>query len=399
MGFFPPDSTQGSVLNRPPNKASGAAGWFTDGSVTQQSTAVDADFLNGQVDEMLNLAVAGGVPLSKTSNTMVQNILNLITGIGIFVRKAGDTMQGALNINLNQGAPSPIPALVVGNGGVSLSVVAAATPGAYSPITQNGDTLLSYSAGAVNTGGLVLAPVGTGVTGGLRLDATGQATFTRPAYVPTAAPGTATTQIASTAFVTNSAFQLPFTPVQQGGAPNQLTNKVNIGWTGSKLRLAIDGTDQGNVALEVGAALTSATTNTSPPANDSSSALANTYWVANNYQPKQYNFSSSSQSANGQVLANGAVSDINLTYAVPVNGVLLMLGSTNVSIPSAGALTSTVYFNGGLRSSDTCVGSASLNNTIQVAAGTAVTHLYRVQGGGSTSQFTAHASLFFIPSN
>lgn len=39
---------------------------------------------------------------------------------------------------------------------------------------------------------------------------------------------------------------LGFTPVQQGGGPNQLTNKVKIGWgTDSRLRVAVDTTDLG----------------------------------------------------------------------------------------------------------------------------------------------------------
>lgn len=39
---------------------------------------------------------------------------------------------------------------------------------------------------------------------------------------------------------------LGFTPVQQGGGPNQLTNKVKIGWgTDSRLRVTVDSTDLG----------------------------------------------------------------------------------------------------------------------------------------------------------
>ena len=43
---------------------------------------------------------------------------------------------------------------------------------------------------------------------------------------------------------------LGFTPVQQGGGIGQSTNKVYIGWGGSKLKVTIDATDMGNVALE-----------------------------------------------------------------------------------------------------------------------------------------------------
>lgn len=35
--------------------------------------------------------------------------------------------------------------------------------------------------------------------------------------------------------------QLGFVPVQQGGGPNQGTNKINIGWGGTKLYVSVDG--------------------------------------------------------------------------------------------------------------------------------------------------------------
>ncbi|MBO8706388.1 hypothetical protein INO34_14620, partial [Staphylococcus aureus] len=34
---------------------------------------------------------------------------------------------------------------------------------------------------------------------------------------------------------------LGFTPVQQGGGPNQSGNKVRLGWDGSALRVSVDG--------------------------------------------------------------------------------------------------------------------------------------------------------------
>ena len=54
---------------------------------------------------------------------------------------------------------------------------------------------------------------------------------------------------------------LGFTPVRQGGGPGQLGNTVYIGWSGaSKTKIAVDGFDQGNIAMEAwvsGAWLTS----------------------------------------------------------------------------------------------------------------------------------------------
>jgi len=43
---------------------------------------------------------------------------------------------------------------------------------------------------------------------------------------------------------------LGFTPVQQGTGTGQLSNAVKIGWSGSKVKVTIDATDMGNVALE-----------------------------------------------------------------------------------------------------------------------------------------------------
>lgn len=44
---------------------------------------------------------------------------------------------------------------------------------------------------------------------------------------------------------------LGFTPVQQGGGTNQLTDKVYIGWSAAgRLRLQVDTADQGNFAME-----------------------------------------------------------------------------------------------------------------------------------------------------
>ena len=80
-------------------------------------------------------------------------------------------------------------------------------------------------------------------------------TFTGLPLAPTAAPGTNTTQLATTAFVTAGLAlkqaSLGFTPVQQGTGVGQTTNVVKIGWSvASKLKATVDSTDLGNIALE-----------------------------------------------------------------------------------------------------------------------------------------------------
>jgi hypothetical protein len=74
-------------------------------------------------------------------------------------------------------------------------------------------------------------------------------TSTSTAVTPAA--GDSSTNIATTAFVTNAvnAAKLTFTPVQQGGGINQLTNKVYIGWSGTQLLCTVDATNLGNILV------------------------------------------------------------------------------------------------------------------------------------------------------
>jgi hypothetical protein len=44
-----------------------------------------------------------------------------------------------------------------------------------------------------------------------------------------------------------AAVKIPYTPVQQGGGANQGTNKIYLGWDGSRLRLQVDSTDIGGM--------------------------------------------------------------------------------------------------------------------------------------------------------
>lgn len=46
-----------------------------------------------------------------------------------------------------------------------------------------------------------------------------------------------------------SANALGFTPVQQGGGANQLTNKIYLGWDGGSIRAQVDSTDEGPLVL------------------------------------------------------------------------------------------------------------------------------------------------------
>lgn len=45
-------------------------------------------------------------------------------------------------------------------------------------------------------------------------------------------------------------YDLGYTPIQQGGGKGQLSNKIYLGWSGSKLKAQVDISDMGNIALE-----------------------------------------------------------------------------------------------------------------------------------------------------
>ncbi|MDF3932309.1 phage tail protein [Pseudomonas citronellolis] len=127
------------------------------------------------------------------------------------------------------------------------------------------------------------APISLGTTALVFQDITnGLARLFSPAFTgvpaaPTAAVGTNTTQLATTAFVTaatysksaiDSALQplisaeavsqllvgyqakLGYAPVQMGTGVGQTNNVVKLGWDGANLRLTIDATDMGSVWTE-----------------------------------------------------------------------------------------------------------------------------------------------------
>jgi hypothetical protein len=184
-GFFPPNDNT-SVPVQPTPKAVGTPGYFTDGNLILAATNVDCDFLNGLVNEFSTLAAAGGVALSPSSPNMVTNIKNLITQQGsLYVKIAGSTMTGNLITGQNYAANSAVSALSVQNGTYNLSILPRSTTVSVNPIVVAGDTVLSFSTGTINTGALVIAPWASGTAGGLRMDSTGNVTFSENLNVQT----------------------------------------------------------------------------------------------------------------------------------------------------------------------------------------------------------------------
>jgi hypothetical protein len=281
-GFFAPDDVT-AVPVLPTPAAVGTPGFFTVGSLTTPATVVSQDFLNGIVVEIQNLATVGGIPLSKTTPTVVPNIIAIIAAqLTGYVRKSGDVMTGNLTLGTNYGTTNNTPALVVQSGATSINFVMNANVGGFNTATQLGDTLIYYTDGTVNTGALMIGPWGSGTAGGIRLDNTGAATFSRPVTMNTTltllGSATGTTRgindnslnLATTAFLAGQAGTLSpimdgtasvgssiqfarqdhvhptdTTRVQQGGGIGQGTNKLYLGWSGAGLKLTVDTTDEG----------------------------------------------------------------------------------------------------------------------------------------------------------
>jgi hypothetical protein len=280
VGFFAPDdATAVPVLPTP--AAVGTPGFFTQGSLTTPATVVSQDFLNGIVVEIENLATVGGIPLSKTTPTVVPNIIAIIAAqLTGYVRKIGDVMTGNLTLGTNYGTTNNTPALIIQSGATSINFVMNSNAGAYNPATLLNDSVIYYTDGTQNTGALIIGPWGTG--GGIRLDNTGAVTFSRPVTMNTTVAmlgsATGTTRgindnslnLATTQFIAGQAGTLApvmdstasigssiqfarqdhvhptdTTRVQQGGGIGQGTNKLYLGWSGSGLKLTVDATDLG----------------------------------------------------------------------------------------------------------------------------------------------------------
>lgn len=79
-------------------------------------------------------------------------------------------------------------------------------------------------------------------------------TFTGINTAPTAPLGTNTDQLATMAALFQGLVtkqdSLGFTPVQQGGGAGQHTNKLFIGWSGSRIKAQVNDTDQGNLVTD-----------------------------------------------------------------------------------------------------------------------------------------------------
>ena len=113
------------------------------------------------------------------SNVYATTFTGALTGAAsLNVLKAGDTMTGSLLTNIGAGASSSTKHIDLTNGtGYDLFMLPRAGSGSYNGLTVDGDAFIGFSAGAIDTGGLVIGPW-SATSKGLRISSTGATTGT-----------------------------------------------------------------------------------------------------------------------------------------------------------------------------------------------------------------------------
>ncbi len=103
----------------------------------------------------------------------ISAVTNLQTTLDGKVNDTGDTMTGALTISFGGGTASSTKHLELLNGSNwGAWFVPKTSVGSYNPLTQNNDTVLIFSGGAIDTGALLIAPW-TSSSVGLRMTQAG----------------------------------------------------------------------------------------------------------------------------------------------------------------------------------------------------------------------------------
>lgn len=131
--------------------------------------------------------------------------------------------------------------------GVTQSLARNGVGGMLADLPMNNHKITMLTAGAASDEAVNKGQLDAAVAGVAPL---ASPTFTGTPAAPTAALGTNTTQLATTAFVKSAvdASALGFTPIQQGGGSGQLGNKIYIGYSGSgRLKAQVDNTDIGEL--------------------------------------------------------------------------------------------------------------------------------------------------------
>ena len=136
-----------AVAGLPTPAAEGTAGFFTDGNpgTGTPATIVPADFLNMMMQELINVALEGTAPLSKSSYTQVRDaISNMVANASAGVGQVTN-VTGVSPINSSGGATPAI----------SISAATDSTPGSMSAADKT--KLDGIAAGATANAGTVTA--------------------------------------------------------------------------------------------------------------------------------------------------------------------------------------------------------------------------------------------------
>ena len=164
-----------------------------------------------------------------------------------------------------------------------------------------------------------------------------------------------------------------FTPVQQGGGTGQGANKLNLGWDNAvaRLRLAVDGSDQGDVVL------------------------ANTLKLPQSAAHV-------STTAQGVVMSSGTTVSVSASFTPTQSGICLVTGFANLNFPPTGASVQMILSSSpaGGGSTDDTYGTSQVHQiAVSVTAGTAYTFTFGATphaGLTNSPQITARVSYIFV---
>jgi len=144
-----------AIAGLPTPAAEGTAGFFTDGNPATgtPATIVPADFLNMMMQELINVALEGAAPLSKSSYTQVRDaISNMVANASAGVGQVTN-VTGVAPINSSGGATPAI----------SISAATDSAPGSMSAADKT--KLDGIAAGATANAGTVTAVTVTSANG------------------------------------------------------------------------------------------------------------------------------------------------------------------------------------------------------------------------------------------
>jgi hypothetical protein len=197
-----------------------AANTITRTTVLSSSTGSPVLFSAGDKDVFITAAAGKFLQADSAGsygNFTAGTITAALTGAASSnVLKAGDTMTGALVTTIGGGVASSTKQIDLTNGtGYDLFMLPRGGAGAYNTLTQAGDAVIGFSAGAINTGGLVIGPWSASGKG-IRIDSAANtvtiaASSTNPSVTNTQTLGTAS-------FLWNNVYATTFTGALTGNA-------------------------------------------------------------------------------------------------------------------------------------------------------------------------------------